>query len=724
MASEGGKSKMKVKLASVGAVGFLTILIAVAALLFSSGNLIPTAFSQRLLEETDVQYADLVESKKLVIQQALRDGDIPGDTAEILKKRGFIVGYVGEDGQFVEANKAEQELAIQHGEEIITADDFITKMSTDTALYAAIQEATYDRAAAYYDESAMEVMDKIGTKRNNFSKSESFEETMKRVMGDGSSVNVSNVQLTTETKTDENGNKTTTQSVSEIGNSASSRGDASKFIEDVRLQNPANSAEESAMNAADALKVADQLSQEQRSSLFYALMQENISKMKAGDGNDSQINDTMNFLTRKVETEVVDTQTGQVVKVSGSALEAPSLYAILAGEKVDKSKVGNYSAERVLKTIQNRAAANNGYSPVDGTVASADEKVKGSIGRLLNGGTEMIDTETMQTVEPTINGSLIENGADSLQGIVAGEYLASGAVNLGRMLARQSGATPGDDAAVVAYARLNEAVLAMEAKVDRANRSPLDITSKNTFLGSIVHKFALAQLKNPELRNLGSMIRNFGSVMGSSVQGLLPKSLAAATDKYMTDFGQCETAGNVGAAATASCWEVATFDPSTLVDTFNDPGFQKFVENNTELDSSGTRRVLPDSKLADFISYLVARETPIGVMDGGILESMMNGGGDIPFLSDILGMIANFLGANEEQLRTASGEVFVNKAGNADWEEMKYAQRYVALARATEMLREHSSDQSAYQNMKYFEGNENPVIAFLRTYEESIAKSK
>ena len=87
-------------------------------------------------------------------------------------------------------------------------------------------------------------------------------------------------------------------------------------------------------------------------------------------------------------------------------------------------------------------------------------------------------------------------------------------------------------------------------------------------------------------------------------------------------------------------------------------------------------------------------------------------------------MIANFLGANEEQLRTASGEVFVNKAGNTDWEEMKYAQRYVALARATEMLREHSSDQTAYQNMKYFEGNENPVIAFLRTYEESIAKSK
>ena len=103
-------------------------------------------------------------------------------------------------------------------------------------------------------------------------------------------------------------------------------------------------------------------------------------------------------------------------------------------------------------------------------------------------------------------------------------------------------------------------------------------------------------------------------------------------------------------------------------------------------------------------------------MDGGILEALNGGADKIPFISDILAMLASFLGADESDKRIASGAEYVNSADNTAWQEMKYAQRYVALARATAMLKEHSSDKTAYQNVKYFEGNENPVVAFIDQY--------
>ena len=56
------------KIASFGAMAFLTIAILFFALFFGLGNLIPSTISERLVEETDVQYADAVESKKIVFQ--------------------------------------------------------------------------------------------------------------------------------------------------------------------------------------------------------------------------------------------------------------------------------------------------------------------------------------------------------------------------------------------------------------------------------------------------------------------------------------------------------------------------------------------------------------------------------------------------------------------------------------------------------------------------------
>lgn len=711
----GRNAPKKRRWSSISATGFLMLMIVLIVILFGAGNLMPMALSERLLEETDMQYADLVESKKLVLQQALRNGEIPDDTAALLKQNGVLVGYV-EGGDFVENNKAGRELALKKGDEVITADNFIQKVNTDAVLYNAITFATYDRAAAYYDEAAKEVFKKVGTRRNNFSNNEDFATTMNRMMGTGSQIDVSSVLIAQNTTKNADGSETTTYDYDENGEAASSKQTAADFVEAVRQKNPAADAETSALNAADSLKVADTITKEQRSSLFYALFMENISKMMAGDGNESKINEVMNFLTSSKETEVIDTKTGEKVKVVGSPLESPSLYAILTGNKADNAAVENYSSERVLKTVRNKIAAQNGYSPTSSTIASSDDTTRGSIGRLLDNGEVIVDAEVLQTVQPTIESSLVENSYESIKGISAGEFLAEGAVNLSKQLAKTSGATAGDGEAARAYARVTEKVLAMEAEADRVKRSPFDITSKNTFLGSIMYNFAIVSLKNREISGMMGGVVNLMGVLKNAVIGILPSSLAADEAGYLTSFGECETIGSIGAVGTAGCAEIVTFDVSTLNDPFNNPEFVEFVNNNTVFNSAGIRTIKPDSVLADFIIYNNERKTPLGVVDGGILEALNNDEGEIPFVSNILEMVQKFLGASEQDKQIASGRAFVNAADNQDWQTYKYAQRYVSLARATAMLKEHSNDQTAYQNLEFFEGEQNPVMAFLEQY--------
>ena len=703
----GKKSKSLKSGHKFSAAFLIVIMIAIMLVLFSLGNILPTMIQERLVEETDVQYADMVESKNIILQQALMDGDIPDDTAENLKTNNVLVGYLDEDGNFVENNKSGKKSVLKIGDEIIDSKDFINKVHENADLYSAIIDATYGRVAGYYDKEAEKVFKEIGTSSNNFKSDSDFDKILDSLMNGGSDININSVSIVSE----KNNGKEVYRYV-ENGESANSDQSTEDFINSVRSKNPASSKDISALNSADTLKVADTISKEQRSSLFYVLFMENISKMKAGDGNESKINESMNYLYTSEENEVVDVKTGELKKVSGSPLESPSLYAILSGSKVDVDAVGDYSSDRVLKTIKNRLDKND-YSPISSTVASSNNKIKGSIGRYLGSGEEIASSEILEIIAPTIKSSLVDNSYQTIKGVNAGELLVEGAVNVGKKLAKTSGATAGDAEAVNSYARLTSSILAMDAKVDRKNRSPFDITSKNTFLGSIIYNFAVSSRR---FSGNFSNIKTFSRVLNVSMSSLMPGSYADENDSYLTTFGDCETYAMVGAVGTAGCSESATFDESTLDDPFNNSEFLDFVEKNTTLNSSGVREVNPNSFLADFIKYNDERKTQLGVVDGGILNALSNNSSSIPFVSNIAEMVENFMGTSEQNKRIASGASFVNSKNNPDWQNYKYAQRYVALARATAMLKQYSNDETAYRNIKFFEGEENPVAVFIDKY--------
>ena len=690
----GKKKRGKAKKAS--AMFFATGIILVFMVFFSSGTLVPAAISERLVEETDVQSADGVESKLAVFQYALVTGDVPLNTVRKLAENGVLVGRMV-DGKFDEGVNGGNLVLSMNGK-IITAENFMDAVLADARLYEIFNKATYSPAAYYYDDAAREVFKSLGTNRNNYTASEDFEETLERLIGKGNNIGVDNIELV-EKKNDKG----------EIYYEYEALGDEAKatvadsFVAAVSSKNRATNETLATLNAADTLNTADSIAKEQKSSSLFLTYMEPISKMKAGYGNESKINEVMNSMSTVVKQEVMDIDTGTTVTVEGSMLEAPSLYAVLSGEKLDVSATKNYSSDRVLKIVENKVGTKAGNETLLGTVASVAGKIRGSIGRNLTG-KQSASANTLSAVTPIIKSSLIDNDFSTLDGIIGGEMLVEGAVNVGKALARASGATAGDDAAIKEYAKLNNTILALNAEVDRMNRSPFDITSKNTFLGSIVYKLAISARSSNLFKTVAGMIRS-----------IAPTTFADDGETgYLTNFGDCETLGVIGAAGSATCATIATFDTSTLNNIFNDAGFKAFVEANTILED-GVRKIKNNSDLADFIKYNNKRVTPDGVMDGGILKALQSGS-STSFLGDILTMVKTFLGATEHEKRIASGAAFVNSTSNPDWNIYKYAQRYVSLARATESLRKYDGEETAYSNLKYFEGTENPVVAFLRDY--------
>ena len=655
-----------------------TVFIGVFALLFVSGNFIPSAISERLIEETDVQYADAVESKIIVFAEAMKSGDLPSNTKKKLEENGAKI-----------IDNPDKSVSIQIDGKTISGTDFYNEIHNNPKLYSAFTNATYGRAAYYYDNAAQETFRRIGTSRNNYTSDSDFNETMTKLMGEGSDISTNNVSLVKRV-VEENGETKTYYEYVENTPSVVSRGNVDDYLNSLINKSNASSRELAISNITSSLNLADTISKERRSSLFFLALMENISKMKAGEGSESKINEVMSYLNTSSKSEIVDTETGEIIEVSGTPLESPSLYAILAKEPINTKNVKNYASDRVAQVLDKKTAVNSNPESVVGTVGS---KINGSIG-IFNSGNSKADYNDISSVSTTINKSLINNSYSSISGIEAGELLVEGAVNVGKELAKASGATPGSEDAAKSYARLTSKILAMDAEVDRMNRSPFDITSKNTFLGSIFYNLAI----HIRPSSFVSQFSSISNIFRSSILGLIPATHAAdETNRFLGNFGDCKTAGLIGVASSAHCSEIATFDTSTLGDIFNDAGFINFLNTNTTL-VNGVRTINKNSILDKFINFNNKRTTPIGFIDGSILNSIKTGETSTR-VSSIAKMVENLLNSSDTEKRIATGEAFVNSSSNPDWQTYKYAQRYVSLARATASLKEFSGDNTAYTNL-------------------------
>ncbi|MDO4741774.1 MAG: hypothetical protein Q4A79_00125 [Candidatus Saccharibacteria bacterium] len=752
-------SRMPARLKLSGGKGGTKAVLAVVLIaifpfvgLFLAATFIPTMILANLVDLGDQAYNS--EVKVLVLQEALAQGEMPSNTARRLSENGTPVGYI-ENGEFIELSydsgdvasngvfyegNTGRELVIKVDDSIISADNFYTAANQNPKIWNSIQKSTYGNGLLLLDDSAMEYYRRVGIDTTNYDKS--FEELMSEAVTEGNDVSI----YGQSTQCEDNSGQNCTSSWSD-----SSLGVSNELISNMNSKNKSNNIDDGTLNTADSLATASTAVSSKSARKLAAKAMGIISRMKAGDegislttasittsdklatssigaisgsNNGSLVTDLMNWMFEETSSEVTNIETGEAEIVKGSMLEAPSLYAMLTKSSATQSEIQNFRSDRILKTVENSLDKEVSADTINTSVVSVSSNST-KMARAWLGGTQSGSLEVLQSVEPAVRSALINNSFENINGIAGGEFLASGLYDIFSGVSRYSGSTKGDLAAATEYARLSSAVAKLDSEADRISRSPFDITSKNTFLGSIVYKLGVSTLKSGSMLNKMTAV---ATVTTNAVKSLFTSSYAddGGTDgslTYYTGYGvNCDRYDSIGAVATAGCYDIEVFDTSTLGNrALSNPNFVSVVESNTRMEN-GVRRINDDSVISDFLVNNTEREAPAGVVDANVLSNL---NGNSSFVETVVDFVANVLGvttaSSETKMRKATGKEYVNSASNPSWgEEYKYTQLYLAANRVVSMLRKYDGDPTAFSNLKLFEGVENPVLAYLEEYHKTV----
>ncbi len=697
--------------------------------------------SSLITEATDIQYPSYNLRNQRLFKYLMDGGDqikISNFTKRYtnfspwLKKRlgknGIEVGKIDGSGHFVETSGlATHNTVLRYNGEIITANDFQTKFAQDAGFRNSYYKSKRGRVAGFFDNVADKFYLKRGQTRDIFDQFKSstdpeenrsnFEDIINdHVTGTDTKVNSGGKRLNEETGEEEkfhNGEDIDSTKVAGDTPEAKARSFVNNIAGKVEVGTTVAC---SALQVANVASVAAMAYEIQQSAAYFLSFMEPVSKMMAGDDQEGAINETLNYLTRSTTNEIsyVDKNGVQQTKtVTGSAMESNGAKLVMSNTAITTEDTDPFNINGISRaatavalttgasqTTCNAALAAGAIVSLATSAAPGGTLAKVIIGVVAQtvGGLAItgIVSLIVSAIMPKLTKMFISNVFESRTGIEAGEYLFGGAANSNFSLAQHgSAAMPSSKANVARMNYENSIAIAQEAEIDRLTSSPLDASNPHTFMGSIMRKvnsFAYAT----SFQNVFASLVNTTT---NSVREVLPGASAAVDTLSYTGITQecdnlkgtvCDVYGN----------PIVAVDLSTVDITPDDPTYERIISYN--LDSEG--EIKDDSELAKFITYCVDRESPWGVTDANILNSLQSGNvvvNSIPILNDVFD-IFNAL-ENTENAGWATGETCVNSESNARWQaELKYYQRYVEDMRILGTM----SDE-----------NDNPVLAFEDRYE-------
>lgn len=694
-----------------------------------------------------------------------------------LKNNGIEVGTVDSSGVFHESSSLTGSKVLKYGDDIISADDFVTTYRDNVEFREAYYYAKRGRVLGFFDDAADSFFKKLGLSRDLMEKfhqtgdeskdTKNYNDTLSKEF-DGTP-DASHRVVEDQPVLDEDGNETGEYKRVETENTESRSASGASSTE--RARNYFTKATAVASTACGAWRIGNALATtlaavEVISSIHYFQnITENLSKSKTEDSDGAAIHQVANFFTKQVSSSYVDPSTGNDINYTGSPLEAESARLILGGVKPNLNNSSPYSIDAMSKSVITAlavhgasASACNISRGMNAVVSLALLSAPGGgflslttsvlIDTIFSIGVQISVTAVLGFMVPTIARVMFDNYFEYLSGIPAGEIYGRGASAANTQLARQaSGQSGGSKSAALAYQYQTAEVLALDAELDRRTRSPFDASSENTFLGSLAASF-LAFSTTPSLSGALTSFSNLTSSSVSTVAKSLTTPIYAAENtfynlasinkfaaaladagensSYMTTFGSCPTLEEFGVACDMYGNMITTTDLSTIDLDPGDSDYISVISPNLSYDSEGNESIKPNSRLADYIMYCTERDSPFGVYDANIANAFLTDlgfiGNNLPIISQGVDLINLFEEADPEVQAWATGEICMNTQTNTYWgSEMKYYQRYVEDNRILTNMGVYTAAETSDANDAadpLLADNRDPVSLFKKAYYE------
>ncbi len=647
-----------------------------------------------------------------------------------LKKSGIEVGHIDANGNFT-TSQLPYKTVLRYNNEIIDADAFQNKFASDVNFREAYYKAKRGRIAGFFDASADRYYKKKGATRDIFNRykstgdSKTDTDNFRKVVSDRVSGTDANINTVGRTKNEETNEDVVTKNGDDI-NTRNISGNTPEAKARTMVNNIAGKVSGIGVPVCSALRIANIAAvtvsaYKIYSSIAYFLsMMEPISKTLYGNGESSGINETLNFFTTETTSNVqyVNDDGSTVTKaVSGAPLQSSGAKLILGNTVSPASATQPYSIRDVMKAATTIAVSTGATNVIcDGVMASS--AIVSLVTNAIPGGA--LASFIVSAIAHTVGGIVItgvvslvisaiipyvakvftSNVFESYTGIPAGEFFTQGAANSNFRLATEGSAyMPADEEYIKQQNHETTVALAQEAAVDRNGRSPFDITSQNTFLGSLLSKFALLSNTNGPI----GFLSNIATMVGKSLSVFNP-STSAYDDSisYTSNYHSCENDLS-GTVCDMYDQEIVGMDYSVINLSPDDPTYQAVLKPN--LDDNGN--IKENSELAKFISFCTERESPWGVTDSNIMNSLQTDfgviGNNLFLVSDVLDIIN--AGEDLANQGWGTGANCQMSKNNPRWDsEFKYYQLYVNDMRILSSMTD--------------EKNSNPVIAYKEKYAE------
>lgn len=647
-----------------------------------------------------------------------------------LKKNGIEVGKIDADGNFKSGSLVStSKTVLKYNDEIIDANSFQNKFASDANFRDAYYKAKRGRIAGFFDDSADYFYKKKGATRDIFDKyqstgdAEADKQNFQDIVSDRVTGTEADINTVSHTK-DEEGNDSAAKNGDDV-QTKNIVGDTPEAKARTMVNNIAGKVSNAGVPICSALRIANMAAVTvsayqifQSISYFLSLM-EPISKMMAGEGDTSAVNETLNFLTTETNNNVqyVDSNGSSTTKsVYGSPLQSSGAKLVLGDTPSSSEEVAPYSIKNITRAATTIAVSTGATNTVcDGVMAAS--AVMSLASNAVPGGTLAkfvvsavaqtvggialtgIVAAVVNTIIPYVAKMFANNLFENYTGIPAGEQFTQGAASSNFKLATQSSAyMPASEDYVKEQNRQTTVALAQEAEVDRSNHGPFDASNRHTFLGSLLTKFAFLSHSNGIL----SQVSNFATTLTNSLNIFNPATSAYDEEiSYTSNYSDC-----TNALSDTVCemydQEIVAMDYSTIDLSPDDPTYVSVIEPN--LDDNGNIR--EDSELAKFINVCTERESPWGVVDAGIMNALQTDlgivGNNLPIINDAIDII----NAAEDIANRpwGTGENCKMSKENPRWDtEFKYYQRYIEDMRIISGMddEEDSNPVLAYKNNYY-----------------------
>ena len=734
----------------IGPIGAITgILFGGGLFFYATQSMLAPHLSALYTQATDLQYTSYNMRNTRIMSYMIDGGSqikISNFTKKYtfftpylqgrLTKNGIEVGHLNSDGVFEDGQALlGGKTVLKYGDKIIDANHFQDEFASNANFRDAYYNAKRGRIAGFFDKSSESYYKKKGATRDIFDEykstgdeetdMENFKETVSdRVVGSDGSINTVHTEKDEETGEDsirENGEDISTRNVDGATPETKARAMVNNIAGKVSAVGVPVC---SALRIANIAAVAVSSYQIYQSMAYFLSFMEPVSKMMAGEGDASGINETLNFMTQQTTSNISyvgdDGQT-TTKTLTGSMLESSGSKLIMGNTVSSESAVQPFSFDNITKAATRIAISMgatttvcSGIQAASAIVSLASNAIPGGklatfvIGAIAQtvGGIVItgIVAAIVNAIVPYVAKIFASNVFETYTGIPAGELFSQGAAAANFSLASQSSAyMPSSEDAIKTQNKHTSRAIAQEAEVDRLHRSPLDTSSPNTFLGSIMAKFSYSSFSNP----LTNGLANVAHVVGNSTRSLLSTASATTEDAnleidYTTQYSECNNLK--GTMCDIYGYPIPSSDYSTIDIKPDDPTYQAVVSPN--LDENGD--IKDNSELAKFVNFCVNRESPWGVTDANILNALQTDGGiivnNLPIINDIIDIV-NAVEDVANQ-KWATGENCINSSDNPRWDsEFKYYQRYIEDMRIIYGMDDPQSSET------------NPVIAYQERYE-------